>query len=396
MSVISLKIKFTDAGKAAIVNPANIGTSELEITTIELGSAAYDPTGSEIALQTPVKTLATFGGDVVASNVIHVSIRDESNDTYQVGEIGLWSGAGVLMGIISASDTPIITEKGVNDILLIAADAEVIDVDVSNLTFGTTDFIYPPATTDSSGIVQLAKEPEVDNGDPNKVIDAKELQALLTRRLTAALNENDSSKLASAAAVFALNQAIANINTILASDDTALDEIQEIVNYIKLNRTDLDALSIASIAGLQDALDGKALSGHSHSWSFILGKPSTYPPSAHGHTAADISGLLTIDLSKVTQVWSGSKTSVRFNGTDGSWQGNGFYLVRHTDSGSSNRYSLIYCRTDIANYASRSQGDVQSNYVSSVRFSTFGGINDFSVWDPVNGNRSIYNIWKIG
>lgn len=312
MSVISLKIKFTDAGKAAIVNPANIGTSELEITTIELGSAAYDPTGSEIALQTPVKTLATFGGDVVASNVIHVSIRDESNDTYQVGEIGLWSGAGVLMGIISASDTPIITEKGVNDILLIAADAEVIDVDVSNLTFGTTDFIYPPATSDSPGIVQLAKETEVDNGDPNKVIDAKELQALLTRRLTAALNENDSSKLASAAAVFALNQAIANINTILASDDTALDEIQEIVNYIKLNRTDLDALSIASIAGLQDALDGKALSGHSHSWSFILGKPSTYPPSSHTHAISNITGLQSaldsLNASGLTSTykWSGA------------------------------------------------------------------------------------------
>lgn len=47
------------------------------------------------------------------------------------------------------------------------------------------------------------------------------------------------------------------INAILASDDTNLDELQEIVEYIKLNRDELDNLSIASIAGLQTALDNK-------------------------------------------------------------------------------------------------------------------------------------------
>lgn len=47
------------------------------------------------------------------------------------------------------------------------------------------------------------------------------------------------------------------INAILASDDTDLDELQEIVDFIKLNRDELDNLSIASIAGLQTALDNK-------------------------------------------------------------------------------------------------------------------------------------------
>jgi len=50
---------------------------------------------------------------------------------------------------------------------------------------------------------------------------------------------------------------IDSINTLLSSDDTTLDELQEIVNYIKLNRSELDNLSIASIAGLQSALDAK-------------------------------------------------------------------------------------------------------------------------------------------
>jgi chromosome segregation ATPase len=47
---------------------------------------------------------------------------------------------------------------------------------------------------------------------------------------------------------------ILNINALLASDDTALDELQEIVNFIKLNRADLDSLTVESIAGLVDRL----------------------------------------------------------------------------------------------------------------------------------------------
>ena len=54
-----------------------------------------------------------------------------------------------------------------------------------------------------------------------------------------------------------LNDAIAAINTLLTSNDTNLDELQEIVNYIKLNRTTLNALSISSISGLQAALNAK-------------------------------------------------------------------------------------------------------------------------------------------
>jgi hypothetical protein len=51
--------------------------------------------------------------------------------------------------------------------------------------------------------------------------------------------------------------AINNLNTLVASDTGTLDTLQEIVDFIKLNRTDLDALSIAGVAGLQAALDTK-------------------------------------------------------------------------------------------------------------------------------------------
>lgn len=52
-----------------------------------------------------------------------------------------------------------------------------------------------------------------------------------------------------------LNNAIDNINGILTSDDTTLDELQEIVNYIKSNKTVLETLAITNIAGLETALN---------------------------------------------------------------------------------------------------------------------------------------------
>ncbi len=54
-----------------------------------------------------------------------------------------------------------------------------------------------------------------------------------------------------------LNDKILGIQTILTSDDVSLDELQEIINYIKENRTDIDSLGISSIIGLQTALENK-------------------------------------------------------------------------------------------------------------------------------------------
>lgn len=54
-----------------------------------------------------------------------------------------------------------------------------------------------------------------------------------------------------------LKQLIDQMNVMLTSDDTTLDQIQEIVNYIKQNKETLDTLSTSNIAGLQEALDSK-------------------------------------------------------------------------------------------------------------------------------------------
>jgi len=76
------------------------------------------------------------------------------------------------------------------------------------------------------------------------------------------LTSTDTDKPLSANQWKILKWLIDNINTLLASDDTTLDELQEIVDYIKQNKDDLANLSIWNIAWLQDALNDRQLNSN--------------------------------------------------------------------------------------------------------------------------------------
>ena len=61
-----------------------------------------------------------------------------------------------------------------------------------------------------------------------------------------------------------LKTMVDNINVLLSSNDTTLDQLQEVVDFIKLNKSTLDSLSISNIAGLQNALDSKTVELGNH------------------------------------------------------------------------------------------------------------------------------------
>jgi hypothetical protein len=123
--------------------------------------------------------------------------------------------------------------------------------------------------------VPLAKKSEIDNltksdiglsnvdntSDANKPVSTAQQDALDLKVAIADIVNNltstSTTQPLSAAQGKALKDLIDNINAVLQSDDATLDELQEIVDFIKLNRSDLDTLGISSIAGLQNALDGK-------------------------------------------------------------------------------------------------------------------------------------------
>lgn len=91
---------------------------------------------------------------------------------------------------------------------------------------------------------------------------------------------------------------IADINgldSLLTSDDLSLDSVQELVDYIKVNRGNFDSLSTANVAGLDTALT--SINDEITSLTTALaGKASTVDlnakaPSVHGHMISNITGL---------------------------------------------------------------------------------------------------------
>lgn len=89
-----------------------------------------------------------------------------------------------------------------------------------------------------------------------------------------------------------LKELIDNIMRILQSPDTELDELREIVAFIKQNKRTLDTLGISNIAGLQDALNGKAPNDHHHDdrYSRLVHTHPEYALRTHRHNWDDIDG----------------------------------------------------------------------------------------------------------
>ena len=90
-----------------------------------------------------------------------------------------------------------------------------------------------------------------------------------------------------------LKDLIDNLTRILQSPDTELDELQEIVAYIKQNKHILSTLGISNIAGLEDALAKKADKDHNHDERYapITHHHNEYAYRTHRHNKDDIDGL---------------------------------------------------------------------------------------------------------
>ncbi|MDH4571101.1 hypothetical protein [Salinicola acroporae] len=138
---MAIVFTITDAGRAALVDPDNNGTNAVVIAEVGLGSGRYAPTKDQTELQSPIKRVDTIAGQAVSDDTLHVTVQDETSDAYQVGEIGLFTDAGVLFAVYSQSDW--IIEKAAPATLLLATDLVVESLDVSSITFGDAAFLNP-------------------------------------------------------------------------------------------------------------------------------------------------------------------------------------------------------------------------------------------------------------
>lgn len=112
------------------------------------------------------------------------------------------------------------------------------------------------------------------------------------------LSSNETTKPLSAYQGKVLKGLIDNINALLTSDESNLDTLQEIVDYIQLNRATLSALSISSIAGLQTALNNKlAINGKAQSASIADSATTAATCNGNAATATKLATARTISIS---------------------------------------------------------------------------------------------------
>jgi len=252
-----MRLKITDAGFAKLVNPPNTGTNAVLIAQIGLTSTAFAPSGDLTALPGEIKRVATFGGQAVGDDTLHVTIRDDSATAYSLRGFGLYLADGTLFATYGQID-PII-EKSAASMLLLATDVRFTEVDITQIQFGSAEFIYPPATTEVLGVVELATNNEAeDAADTQRAVTPRGLRAFTDKRFGAAAPTALARTLLSAATTAAAR-------TALELKGAALKDTG--------HGNGLDA----------DTLDGK------HASAFALA--GDFATVGHKHVIADVTGL---------------------------------------------------------------------------------------------------------
>lgn len=263
-----LKIKVTPAGRAALVNAANTGTLPVLIAQIGVTATGFIATGTELALPGELKRLITFAGAAVADDTIHTTIRDDSADTYTLRGFALYLADGTLFAIYGQADP--ILEKSIGAVMLLATDIIFSDIDAASLTFGNTDFLNPPATTEMMGVVELATDVETTTGaDAVRAVTPKGLLATLDARLGAN-----------------------NPSTFVKS---LLDKVSTLAFVTALGIRGAASYDTGTGNGLDaDLLDGQH-GAYYRSYANLTGIPATFNPSVHNHSATNItSGTLSV------------------------------------------------------------------------------------------------------
>ena len=179
-----------------------------------------------------------------------------------------------------------------------------------------------------------------------------------------------------------LKNLIDTINRILQSDDTDLDQLQEIVTYIKQNKHILSTLGISNIAGLVEALAAKAEKDHHHDERYapITHHHNEYAHRTHRHNWDDIDG-------KPNNLATTENVKTAIEGI----QIGGRNLLRETKefivNGQSNHMGFTWSNNAGEVIAERFNGNV----IRKITNADYRGIN--AIIPPIVGRPVIISFW---
>lgn len=172
------KMVLTSAGIAEIVNAEKNGTAPVKLSHVAFGTGQYTATAERTALQAEFKRFDAISGGGVGDNLIHVSVQDETLDSYTVYEIGVFTENGTLFAVYSQT-TPINT-KAEQAILMQDISITLGEMNPESIVIGDTNFQFNRATTEREGVIELATEAEAKAAtDTERAITAATLQAVI-------------------------------------------------------------------------------------------------------------------------------------------------------------------------------------------------------------------------
>ncbi len=159
---MTLPLVVTQAGYARFT-AAQLGDPiDLSVSAVGFTDAAFVAAPTLTALPGEHRRVSTLSGEKVGDNIVHMVVRDSDPVGYRVRGFGLYLGDGTLFATYAQPD-PIVEKSSVND-LHFAIDIAFPTANIRDLSFGDTNFLLPPGTTERRGLLELATQAEIDAG----------------------------------------------------------------------------------------------------------------------------------------------------------------------------------------------------------------------------------------
>ena len=175
-----LVLVITQAGQARFA-AAQLGDAiDLQVSRVGLTADPFIVAPTLTSLPGEFRSVETVSGAIVGDNVVHMVVRDAEPLAYTVRGFGLYLADGTLLAAY-CHDAPLF-EKSTASQMHLALDIAFPAGQAEVLSFGDTNFLNPPATTQTKGVAELATQGEVDTGtDDRRIVTPLTLaQRLLT------------------------------------------------------------------------------------------------------------------------------------------------------------------------------------------------------------------------
>ena len=179
----ALKLVMTTAGLGRFTAAQSDNGVDLTVTAVAMTATPFISAPSLTALPGEFWRVSTVSGESVGDNVVHMTVQDDAEVSYSVTGFGLFLADGTLFATYSQAAT--IVEKSISSTLALSIDIVFPQAGVENITFGDTDFLNPPATTEKKGVVELATYAEAESGDTSRVTTGAVVKAMIEAAVAA-------------------------------------------------------------------------------------------------------------------------------------------------------------------------------------------------------------------